>query len=396
MADPHATQAADGVGALSGRLSVELVIDEHRVAQVVVRSSRPQLAARLLHGQPAALAIDAVPRLYSLCAGAHAVAAQRAVQAALGENASDAQTAAGTRRLALETARETLWRVLIDWPQALGQAPEAAPLAALRAAQLTASPEVGVAAMRTIVEQHVLGERADRWSARHDPADFGAWSAAGSTSAARFVALLAQEAAGRADRAATAVTSATAFLPSLADPAVAAAIAASLRGDVAFARAPLWRGAPAETGALARLQADPRIAAMLVTEGVSPHARWSARLIELARIAAGASAPHAMHGALRLPADGGRRCGLGWAESARGVLVHYVEIDGTASARVLDYRVLAPTEWNFHPRGALAVTLAGRRAGSLQALRREAQRLIDALDPCVACVLQLHEEAVIA
>jgi Ni,Fe-hydrogenase I large subunit len=76
--------------------------------------------------------------------------------------------------------------------------------------------------------------------------------------------------------------------------------------------------------------------------------------------------------------------------------VHYVEIDGTASARVLDYRVLAPTEWNFHPRGALAVTLAGRRAGSLQALRREAQRLIDALDPCVACVLQLHEEAVIA
>ena len=47
--------------------------------------------------------------------------------------------------------------------------------------------------------------------------------------------------------------------------------------------------------------------------------------------------------------------GLGQVQAARGLLVHRVAI---RAGRVADYRILAPTEWNFHPQGAAALGLA--------------------------------------
>ena len=398
---------------LAGRLAVDLVVADDVVAQVIVRSSRPQLAARLLRGQRAALAAEAVPRLYSLCAGAHAVAAQRARQAALGIEPDAAQAAAWRRTLEAEIARETLWRALIDWPQALGQMPDPAALAALRAAQAATTARAETAPLRQIVEHHVLGAPADRWWEDNRAATLPAWMAAAATPAAHFLSALGREhavpstgpaddcgsaASGRcAARRTGAPAAETTLLPSLHDARVAAAIGAALGADPGFAQRPLWQGAPAETGALARLHDEPRIAALRATEGISARLRWSARLIELARIAAGAAPAQPLHGALGLVVDGRQRCGLGRAESARGVLAHCVWIDADgAEARVADYRVLAPTEWNFHPRGVLATTLIGQRADAPEALRERAQRLIDALDPCVACTLHVREEAAIA
>ena len=45
------------------------------------------------------------------------------------------------------------------------------------------------------------------------------------------------------------------------------------------------------------------------------------------------------------------------AEMARGLLVHAVRVEG---GRIADYAIVAPTEWNFHPRGALFRELSGR------------------------------------
>lgn len=418
---------------LAGRLAVEVLIADGRVAQVEVRSSRRPLAARLLRGQPAARAAEVVPRLYSLCAGAHAVAAQQARGAALGIDTDAAQAAAWTRRLETEIARETLWRVLIDWPRALDETPDPAALAALRAAQPAAIAQEDAAPFRQIVERHVLGAPADRWFADDSAAAFAAWASAAKMPSARFLAAIADRAEGRlralpdgrgtveaghralgdgaldgaldgasdtapeATRSRALTAAGVALLPSLADARVAEQIGASLGADPGFAERPVWQGAPAETGALARLRADPRIASLRAAQGASPRLRWTARLIELARIAAGVASAQPLHGALALAAPAGRRGGLGWAESARGVLTHCVWTEGDAAEpRVTDYRVLAPTEWNFHPRGVLATTLIGQRADAPEALRERAQRLIDALDPCVACTLHVREEAAIA
>ena len=55
-----------------------------------------------------------------------------------------------------------------------------------------------------------------------------------------------------------------------------------------------------------------------------------------------------------------------------------------------DYRVLAPTEWNFHPYGAVAQALLRRPAPTQASARRDATWLVQSLDPCVACRIDVH------
>ncbi|HEY8905518.1 MAG TPA: nickel-dependent hydrogenase large subunit, partial [Rhodoferax sp.] len=118
------------------------------------------------------------------------------------------------------------------------------------------------------------------------------------------------------------------------------------------------------------------------TTAVTAWTRLSARWLELMEIAAvqpHASAHHTpdllSSGALRL--DEGQA--IAWCEMARGLLLHWVQLD--AQGRVADYRVVAPTEWNFHPLGALAqalTALAPHDAPSALALAA-------AFDACVEC-----------
>jgi Ni,Fe-hydrogenase I large subunit len=52
--------------------------------------------------------------------------------------------------------------------------------------------------------------------------------------------------------------------------------------------------------------------------------------------------------------------------------------------RIADYRIVAPTEWNFHPRGAFVRGALALRTGKREAVRRDASRIVASLDPCVA------------
>jgi len=81
----------------------------------------------------------------------------------------------------------------------------------------------------------------------------------------------------------------------------------------------------------------------------------------------------------------GPRQGVAWVEMARGLLVHQVEIDGSSGdARVSACRVLAPTEWNFHPQGVVAQRIAALDGGgSVEDTERRVRLLMAAFDPCV-------------
>ena len=78
----------------------------------------------------------------------------------------------------------------------------------------------------------------------------------------------------------------------------------------------------------------------------------------------------------------GAGAGFGAAETARGILLHFVQLDG--EGRVAGYRIVAPTEWNFHPEGAFVRGMAGVAARSADAARQAAALMAHALDPCVA------------
>jgi len=67
--------------------------------------------------------------------------------------------------------------------------------------------------------------------------------------------------------------------------------------------------------------------------------------------------------------------------------MHMVRLEGEV---VRDYRILAPTEWNFHPQGPAAQALARLEAANETDLKAQAELLIAAFDPCVGFEVRVH------
>ncbi len=387
------SDSPSSLASLAGELSIDLTLRGGVVTGVDIASSRPQLAQTLLAGRPAAAVLAVIPRLFSVCGRAQGVAAELALQAARGDGGAPGALADAARaqRVEMEIAQESLWRMLLDWPQQVGSQPDTALLADLRrrldedpAGKLPATRD----ALRSAVESQVLGGDAEAWFGTQRVAGFERWLAQGTTPAARLLAAVQRDGARHG-----APADEVPLLPAMTDRKALSQIAGDLLRDPGFARRPRYGYRPAETGAVARLASQPLVAALLAAYGRSTLTRLAARLTELARIAAGLPGP-AVSGAMSLAAPAGLQRGLGWVESARGLLIHMVDIDDAARGeRVVRYWTLAPTEWNFHPRGALAAGLLGVHVGSTDELRRRAGWLVQALDPCVAHRIELHEEA---
>jgi Ni,Fe-hydrogenase I large subunit len=53
------------------------------------------------------------------------------------------------------------------------------------------------------------------------------------------------------------------------------------------------------------------------------------------------------------------------------------------------YRIVAPTEWNFHPQGALTQALLGVAVANADVALRLATRMVQSLDPCVEFRVEL-------
>ena len=102
-----------------GKLTVRAAWRDGRISGVDVALHRPSVA-RLLVGQSPATVLKALPRFYVLCARAQQAAAAAALAAAAGRPVPACDAAA----LWLEFLHECLWRLMLDWPSALGVPPE--------------------------------------------------------------------------------------------------------------------------------------------------------------------------------------------------------------------------------------------------------------------------------
>jgi len=158
-------------------------------------------------------------------------------------------------------------------------------------------------------------------------------------------------------------------------------LAQAMLAEPGFVQHPTWRGECAETGAWTRLRHRQQ----------NPPDRWSAWSRLSARWSEVQEIAHADHLPQDAPQDPllssgalalGEGSALAWCEMARGLLVHWLQVD--ASGKVVDYRVLAPTEWNFHPQGALAQALAKVPSDDV----RSARCLAAAFDACVDCRIE--------
>jgi hypothetical protein len=282
--------------------------------------------------------------------------------------------------VAAETVRECTWRTLLDWPRWIGETPTDDAASAARgslAIRCGAPDDPGARAIALAA----FGVPADEWLALRSLSELDRWIDAGPTASARFIRRVRDD--DDATRDLRGHSHAEAPLLRAHDHAAwVGDLSAAADADPTFARHPTCRGAPAETGPLARLQSHPLISELARRSASRVPARFVARLRELALLLNGDAAPSV--GAMTLPSG----AGVAWVENARGLLIHEVRLD---QARIASYRIVAPTEWNFHPEGALALALSDAPARDTDAARSRALRLVNSLDPCVACRVEVDD-----
>jgi hypothetical protein len=367
---------------LEGTLRIGLVARAGRVERVRITSTRPDVARLLLQGRRRSEIHATLPRLFSICSHSQAAAGDLACAVAAGEPASEDVLARCRAGVSAEVVREYAWSVLLEWPRRIGEQPGGDAIVAARTAQAGRScAMLPVGADAQAIAVAVFGVGAEEWLAIRSARELDTWIEAGPTAPARFIRRVRDETAA-CDGDVAHREAAVPLLQGRDRILAMAEIWAACEADAEFARRPTWHGQPAETGALARLQSDPLVGELTRTPAGRVFTRFVARLRELARLLAGGELLAV--GVRALPARGA----AAWVENARGLLIHLVHFDDERAAR---YRIVAPTEWNFHPAGAMAAALVGSPAPDPETLTSRAARMAQSLDPCVACSVEIDD-----
>ena len=386
------------MGQLESSISVTLGIANGKVAQVDIHSTRLVQAARMMAGRSPDQVCAILPAIFSLCGTAQALAGCAAMEAALDQIPSPAQRMARHVLLLLETISEHAQGVLRDWPLLLDEAPDLSLIKPLRPMLAGvkralypgndwAKPGGGVLTIdRGAVAEHlqILPNLAAHLF-QHDPQEWAtssnlldSWTQRGQCVAARLLRrLMAEELAG--------FGRSTPLLMPIGGPRDLAS-RLGCDQDGAYLAQPDCGGVVLETNALSRHASTPLIAALSACYGNGAAPRLMARMVEIA--AALREVAELVQDLCDAPNPAGPNrtggTGLGMVDAARGLLVHRVEIEETMVSR---YQILAPTEWNFHPNGPLHAGLVGAEA--TPDLEWRARLLVAALDPCVACTIEI-------
>lgn len=372
-----------------------------------LRNARPDLVGSLSAGRSASALPGLVSALLAMCGQAHLLASRLAVDAARGLPRTLSEEEAHT--LQLETLREHLRRLWLDWPRGLlGQHDASisqlqdlhqAPVLQGSLGRVVGEREAVLDATRAWLADQVFDMPPEVWLTRWlrgDEAWLADWCAACATLPARLLAAV--------QAAAQAITAPVhALRPD--DEAALRRLAQCLATEAGHARQPAWPRAQVETGPWCR-QHGP-------VDLETPRSLWwrmATRLADLARLVLPDHRPQAsntsantganigpgsandlgpnghhvlQHGSLCLPGH----VGLAWVEMARGTLIHWVQLDGTGpQAKVLGCQVVAPTEWNFHPQGPVARLLSALPDDAGFAAR--AALVVAAFDPCVPFAIE--------
>lgn len=367
----------------------------------VIRINRPVHAARVFCGKSCEEVLRMLPLMFSVCGTAQAIAGSHAMRAAMGEPHTAAVTTAHGALVRFEVAREHLWRIMLDWPRftehrlrsrALGAIQSVVPRA--RDALFEGSPfdlvptvscdRQALDAVRddfnAVLEQDVLGLAPARWLAMDEVGELLAYLETCDGAVPRLLSLLVRSGWQGA------CSSGTESLPELAAGDIDGILADG--GADRFVEAPDWAGSARETSALTRQRNNPLVAAVIETFGVGLLARAVAAVVELAATTQDVDMIiDSFAGPGIVSEQTAEHAGVAQVEAARGRLVHRVVRDGN---NITDYRVVAPTEWNFHQAGPVAEGLAGLAEGSRDAAEQQADLFLTLMDPCVGWSLELN------
>lgn len=360
----------------AGGITIDVTVSRALACSVAVRAKRPQGITRMFVGRRPDEAPMLAGQVFSLCGFSQSVAARLAVlNAADLPMGPEARLRAGAGLLA-ERIFESVRALILHWPDPLSEQVSAAAGKYLRDA---------LAASQAIISE-VKGPRLDRENL--------VAAVARLTSAAGALGIPETGSKPQPETACAAIFAKIAddstFAGRRPDPLGSTddvEVIARLCEEPEYAGLPYLYDRVAETGAYARPRATAKSSGSHLAD------RFLARigdvrlcLEELERLVKTGSHDWASL-ACGGPTPGSG--GYGAVECARGRLYHQAEIgsDGRLSA----YRILAPTEWNFHPAGPFVDTVLSSRIGKGEEAIRLVSRLAVLFDPCVAFEVGVRE-----
>ncbi|MDP2903011.1 MAG: Ni,Fe-hydrogenase I large subunit [Methylovulum sp.] len=388
---------------LAGSIHIDLFHCNGRATEARIASARPSAAAQVLLGKTPEQVLGTIPLLFTLCGNAQAYAALLVCRTALGMALEPRHDTARDMLVQMETLREHVWRILLDWPAFVGLAPDKKALAALlkfdaqfkqhlfrhgEPFKLDSGLDIDegqltrlINEVEALIDAAIFNGRMAGFQAISTEAQLHNWLRQSGTLPARLLGYLYSQnwvAVGQNN---------IACLPELDNETLNRQI--QQEDLTIFCRTPHWQRRCFETTLLNRQLPQPLILELQGHYGNGLIARIVGRLLEVTGI------PFRLRQLLAqtkddtaIPAHCAANEGIALAQiqAARGLLIHRLVL---RQGRVYDYRILAPTEWNFHPEGIVAQGLRRLQAPCHNDLRRQAELLINAIDPCVQYTLNL-------
>ncbi|MCP4980263.1 MAG: hypothetical protein GY935_07180, partial [Gammaproteobacteria bacterium] len=388
---------------IEGQIVIDMHSHNNKVVSVEIQSSRPLQVQGILIGKSPHQVLSMIPLMYNICGIAQARTSLLAIQRCLSIELDPAMEIARDMLVLVENAREHLFRIFIDWPKLLElnrdipRPPTSIHLIReFKQALFTDSKAFELSSqlkpnsiyllelikqLELELQQKVFGISTQDWLAISDVDGLDQWMNENDGLAAGAIRAISDQgwnSQGYSD---------CPHLPQL-DAGNLLKRLDTVDADE-FIAYPDWQGSLYETTVLTRQQNHGVIPELTRKFGNALATRWVARLHELASI------PQQLKQLLlqleqnhqATIADTGRRPGIAQTEAARGRLIHRVKINRD---RISQYQILAPTEWNFHPRGLITKSLGNISANSARQLEQLAGLIINAIDPCVGYTLRIH------
>jgi len=393
---------------IEGNLEINLCRQDNQPSEVNIQSTRPLQAVKLFQGKSVQQLLELISLLYSVCGTAQAYTALSASQEAMGISINKSISNAQQLLVNLETTREHLWRILLDWPKFINETDQSSHVAARLTNLLPLSKQFlfvegkafsldaqlnsdsaqyqdyikgRIDEIEEILTGQIFAISTQEWLDSLQHTGLKNWLNHYNTIATRLIHHVFDmnwELSGK---------NSIQFLPELDKALLDQRF--KQENIEQFIAQPSWDSQFYETTPLQRMQNHPILTQLQEQYSNGLLTRLVARLVELAEL------PRILHIQLEqikgndnilVPEHKGESYGLAQVEAARGRLVHWIKLkDGI----VADFKILAPTEWNFHPNGVAAQGLQNIKADSDEALKTQAELWLNSIDPCVSYELNM-------
>ena len=382
---------------IEGQLSIKLNLSEGRL-KCELSSSRPLQASRLFIGKPIDSVLKTIPMLFNICGKAQAIATLRAAESYTGQTANESVEIQREALIWLESLREQLWQILLEWPKNLAETVDAPLMASISQSIHKISQSINHNdsllrrdsvvniinqqeawhSLKQIIENDVLGEPYQHWL--NEPLlDIEHWATKKANLASRFVHWLQQQIWQNTG------TSPIAPLTRWDNSQLQKRLTTE---QYDFTQTPDWNGQAHEVSWFSSQQYHPMVEQLLKMHGNGIYTRVITRLVGLADLTQKLDRffSHSEQ-SFHYQASNG----MAHVEAARGRLTHNIKMNG---GTVEQLNILAPTEWNFHPNGVAATGLENLQGTTTKELEQQAHCLIHAIDPCVGYSLSISTPSI--